>query len=104
MRRKLVKCLYTSGLIPLDLTMLSWPKLLRTQTAARKILGKVTDNTGAEFYDVVIPVTNSGTGIRRQVSTDEYGKYSAEPLLPSTYWIKGNGEGPGATHVTRVEL
>jgi hypothetical protein len=99
-----MKRLSAASLALLGVTLLGGPKLLRTQTAVGKILGKVTDTTQADLYDVVITVTNSGTGVSRQVKTDEYGKYMIEPLPPGTYSVKGDGEGLKTTQVTGVKL
>ncbi|MBZ5561960.1 MAG: carboxypeptidase-like regulatory domain-containing protein, partial [Acidobacteriia bacterium] len=65
-------------------------------------MGKVTDVTHADLFDVLITVTNSQTGVSRQLRTDEYGKYAVEPLLPGNYTIKAEGEGLETYQVTGV--
>jgi hypothetical protein len=91
-------------LILLGVTLFGGPRLLQTQTAAGKILGRVSDATHADLFDVAITVTNAGTGISRRVKTDEYGKYAVESLLPGIYTIRAEGEGLKTNQVTGVKL
>ena len=100
----IMKYLSRAGLVLLGFMMLGGSMLLRTQSLGGKILGKVTDSTHADLYDVVITATNSGTGVSREVKTDEYGKYVVESLLPGIYTIKAEGAGLETTQVKGVKL
>ncbi len=101
---RLMKYLSVFILILLGVTLFGGPRLLQTQTAAGKILGRVSDATHADLFDVAITVTNAGTGISRRVKTDEYGKYAVDSLLPGIYTIRAEGEGLKTNQVTGVKL
>ncbi len=100
----LTKYLSRSGLILLCFATLGGSELLRTQSSGGKILGKVTDVTHADLFDILLTVTNSQTGVSRQLRTDEYGKYVVEPLLPGNYTITAEGEGLKTQQVTGVKV
>ena len=103
-RGRLMKYLSAFILILLGVTLFGGPRLLQTQTAAGKILGRVSDATHADLFDVAITVTNAGAGISRRVRTDEYGKYAVDSLLPGIYTIRAEGEGLKTNQVTGVKL
>jgi len=53
----------------------------RAQTATGQITGTVTDTTGAIMPQAKVTVTNQGTGLTRETSTNDVGAYTV-PLLP----------------------
>lgn len=57
------------------------------QTAAT-IVGDATDSSGAAIPGVTVTVIHEGTGVERQVQTNEAGQYRVTPLNPGTYTIQ----------------
>ena len=57
------------------------------QTAAT-IVGDATDSSGAAIPGVTVTVIHEGTGVERQVTTNEAGQYRVTPLNPGTYTIQ----------------
>jgi hypothetical protein len=57
------------------------------QTAAT-IVGDATDSSGAAVPGVTVTVIHEGTGVERQVQTNEAGQYRVTPLNPGTYTIQ----------------
>jgi hypothetical protein len=49
------------------------------------IVGNVTDPQGAVLRGVSVTITNTGTGLKLQTTTDESGSYIFRNLLPGTY-------------------
>ncbi len=70
----------------LGAALLLLPTLASAQTAAT-IVGDVTDPSGAAVPGVAVTVTNDGTGIAREVSTNEAGQYRVSPLNPGNYTV-----------------
>lgn len=56
------------------------------QTA--QITGRVSDSTGASVGDAPVSVTNTGTGVRRDIKTSADGYYTAPLLARGTYSIE----------------
>ncbi len=100
----ILRYLPRAGLLLLGFIMLGGSMMLRAQSLGGKILGKVTDSTHADLYDVAITATNSGTGVSREVRTDEYGKYVVESLPPGSYTLKAQGGGLKTSQVKGVKL
>jgi hypothetical protein len=63
------------------------------QQASGRISGVVTDATGGSVPQVVITVTNVGTGEARQVVTNASGVYVISPLAVGDYRIEAKKEG-----------
>lgn len=53
-----------------------------------RIVGTVTDQSGAVVPGVTVTVVNSATGESRVYVTDDVGNYVANNLLPSEYWVE----------------
>jgi Carboxypeptidase regulatory-like domain len=62
------------------------------QTAAT-IVGDATDSSGAAVPGVTVTVIHEGTGVERQVQTNEAGQYRVTPLNPGTYTIQVESAG-----------
>jgi carboxypeptidase family protein/TonB-dependent receptor-like protein len=61
--------------------------LLTAQTYEGRILGTVTDQSGASVRDARITITNVDTGVTRTVASNEAGDYVASNLAPGVYRI-----------------
>jgi len=72
--------------ILLPAAMLCFASLAAAQTAS--ISGRVTDASGGAITGVSLSVTNTGTGIARQVSSDSEGLYTVPLLPPGAYEIR----------------
>ncbi len=57
------------------------------QSNAGRILGSVTDQSGAAVANATVAVTNTQTGVVRNLVTDASGQYVAPDLLPGTYSV-----------------
>jgi len=66
---------------------------LSGQVTTATISGTVTDTSGAVVAGAVIQVTNAGTGISQEVSSDEQGRYSAPSLPVGSYDIRASKSG-----------
>src|SRR5437667_2433922 len=53
-----------------------------------RILGRVTDPTGAVLPGASISIIDTQRGLARTVNTDEAGQYSAPSLIPGTYTVR----------------
>jgi hypothetical protein len=61
--------------------------------ASGRILGTVTDQTGAVLPGAAVTVTDTERGIARSLVTDAAGEYNAPTLLPSTYTVRVQAPG-----------
>src|SRR5690242_21952175 len=74
--------------------LLLWlPLLAFGQATTAQINGRITDSTGAPVPGARIVVTNSGTGAKREVTSNETGNYTAPLLEPGGYAIAVEKEG-----------
>jgi Carboxypeptidase regulatory-like domain/TonB dependent receptor-like, beta-barrel len=60
---------------------------LFAQVNTGQILGTVTDQTGSVIVGAKVTVTNTGTGVARNLTTNQAGAYAAPNLLPGTYSV-----------------
>jgi hypothetical protein len=58
------------------------------QIITSTIVGRVTDSSGAVVPGTEVIVTNEGTGISNQVTTDSVGLYSVSALVAGVYTVK----------------
>ena len=75
---------------------LVFPFQLRTakaQVAGGTIFGTVTDSSARVVNNVHIVIENVETGVRREVTTNDEGFYSAPNLLPGTYFVTFSASG-----------
>jgi hypothetical protein len=75
----------------LGIFLLSLP--LFAQGNAGRILGSVTDQTGAAVVGATVTITDLQRGIVRTVTTDDAGQYFAPNLLPGTYKVRAESKG-----------
>ncbi len=64
---------------------LFFPTLLAAQGATGRIIGRVSDPTGAVLSGVKITITNQATGVSREALTNDSGDYSFVNVVPATY-------------------
>src|SRR5579863_2521971 len=84
----------------LCLLLLSLPAF--AQGNAGRILGGVTDQTGAAVVGATVNVTDLQRGITRNLTTDQAGQYSAPNLLPGQYKVRA--EAKGFKSIERVNI
>jgi len=72
------------------------------QSTAGRILGTLTDQSGAAVARGTVIVTDVQRGTSRTITTDESGTYAAPDLQPSTYRI--HVEAPGFKSVERLNI
>jgi hypothetical protein len=61
------------------------PILLAAQGASGRVIGRVSDPSGAVLNGVKITLTNQATGVSREATTNESGDYSFVNVAPATY-------------------
>ncbi|HTR25412.1 MAG TPA: TonB-dependent receptor [Terriglobales bacterium] len=76
--------------------------LLMAQTYQGRILGLVTDQSGAVVGGAKVTITNTATGISRTLATTAAGEYNAPNLEPGPYMV--TAEAPGFKKVERTAL
>ncbi|MBI1788719.1 MAG: carboxypeptidase regulatory-like domain-containing protein [Acidobacteria bacterium] len=64
-----------------------------SQTTNATLVGGVTDPQAGAVVGAVIVVKNTGTGVSRQVTTNELGTYRVFPLNPGTYEVTASAPG-----------
>jgi Carboxypeptidase regulatory-like domain/TonB dependent receptor len=67
--------------------------LALAQTTAGRVLGSVTDQSGASIPGATVVVTDVDRGTSRTLTTDEAGAYVASDLIPGTYKIHVEAKG-----------
>jgi hypothetical protein len=66
--------------------VLAVPGEVRAQTATGQITGAITDTSGGTMAKVKVKVTNQGTGLTRETTTNDVGAYTV-PLLPVGMYV-----------------
>jgi hypothetical protein len=75
-----------------------------TQTATTALSGTVVDETGAVIQGVLVRVTNSGTGLVRELTTNTDGYFTAPLLPPGKYHVQTQHDGFAPGEVRDVDL
>ena len=83
--------LFVPVAILLALSLISIPAL--AQTTAGRVLGTVTDQSGAAVAGATVVVTDTQRGTVRTLTTDSSGEYVAADLIPGTYKIRVEAKG-----------
>jgi hypothetical protein len=73
-----------------------------SQSTTGRILGSVTDPSGASVAGAAVVITDTQRGTTRAVATDASGDYAAPDLQPGTYKVKA--EAKGFKTVERVNI
>src|ERR1700736_3363191 len=66
---------------------------VHAQVTGATLAGTVTDESSAAVADANVSITNTATGVIREVTTDSAGFYSAPNLLPGIYEITAAATG-----------
>src|SRR6266481_140206 len=74
------------------------------QSTAGRILGAVTDQSGAALKDATVVLTDVERGTSRALRTDDGGQYVAPDLAPSTYKVRVEAHGFKTVERSGVEL
>src|SRR5215471_305588 len=80
--------LFLCALSTVTLSLGSW-----SQSTAGRILGSVTDQSGAAVVGATVVVTDIQRGTTRNLTTDDTGGYVASDLQPGTYKIHLQAKG-----------
>jgi len=97
--RSLSKGMRVLGLA-LTIALLSVPMI--SQTVTGRILGTITDSTGAAIRGANVTITDTQRGITRNLVTDDSGAYVAPTLSPGVYKVRA--EAKGFKTVERVNI
>jgi hypothetical protein len=73
-----------------------------SQESFGRILGSVTDPSGAVMAGVMVMVTDTERGVTRTLTTDSAGSYDAPNLTPSTYAVRV--QAPGFKSIERMNI
>ena len=74
------------------------------QSTAGRILGTLTDQSGAAVAGANVVVTDTARGTTRTVTTDESGSYAVPDLQPGTYKIHVEAKGFKGVDRPSVEI
>src|SRR6202171_1219119 len=58
-----------------------------------RILGTVTDQTGAVLTGATVSIIDTERGLARSLTTDQAGEYNAPTLIPGTYTVRVEANG-----------
>jgi hypothetical protein len=84
------------------LTVCSAP--LFSQGNTGRILGTVTDQSGAAVSGATVSITDLAQGTTRTLASDDAGAYAAPDLLPGTYKVRAEAKGFKSTERPNVGL
>src|SRR5437016_34885 len=96
-KRRMTSCLFSTTVVVL---LFSLP--LFAQGNFGRILGTVTDPTGAVIPGATVSIIDKERGLARTLTTDEAGQYSAPNLIPGTYTVRA--ELPGFKRLDRENV
>jgi hypothetical protein len=92
--------------LPTFLVVLTFvfPPLSPAQTSTGSLRGEVQDSNGGRIASASIVVEARGSGVRRQVKSDEHGEFRVNDLLPGPYrvMVKAQGFAEADTDVSVV--
>src|SRR5271154_873623 len=74
------------------------------QTVTGRILGNVTDRSGAAISGAQVTITDVQRGVTRTAQTDDAGLYVAPDLTPGTYKVRVESKGFKSVEVVNVQL
>ena len=75
-----------------------------SQTVTGRILGTITDQTGAAISGASITLTDAQRGTTRVLTTDQSGTYVAPNLAPGVYKVRAEAKGFKAIERVNVEV
>jgi hypothetical protein len=91
-------------LLPVIFTMLLLSLFAEAQSTAGRILGTVTDQSGATVTGTKVVLTDVQRGAVRTLVSDETGSYVAADLQPGTYTIRVEAKGFKTVERTNVRI
>src|ERR1700729_4332292 len=94
----------TSKLFFATLAFLLFSVAALAQTTAGRVLGTLTDQSGAAVPGATVSITDAQRGIARTVTTDDSGVYAVPDLQPGTYKIHVEAKGFKAAERPNVEI
>ena len=97
-------CLAIRKTLTASLFLLACCGLVLGQGYTGRIIGTVTDSTGAALKGASITVTDVARGVSRTLSTDDAGAYAAPNLSPGTYTVKAEAKGFGSIERQNVVI
>src|SRR3984893_14240941 len=77
---------------------------LVSQINTGRVIGTVTDQSGGVIAGATVTVTNSQTGVARNLNADSSGEYSAPNLNPGIYTVRVSAAGFQAFERQNIEL
>src|SRR6202049_730303 len=75
---------------------------LFAQGSFGRILGTVTDQSGAVISGATVSIIDTQRGLARTLTTDQAGEYNAPNLIPGTYTVRV--EAPGFQRLNRENV
>lgn len=87
---------YLTGVALIMLLLTISAGSLCAQSVAARLMGTVTDPSGAVVVDALVAATNVGTGAHRSIHTSQSGQYLLFPLEPGRYDITVTKKGFGS--------
>jgi hypothetical protein len=88
----------------LFLILLASAVFLSAQTYQGRILGTITDSSGAVVAGAKVTITNTATGLSRNLVSNNDGNYLAPDLDPGTYRVAVEAPGFKRAESTPVQL
>ena len=86
------------------LLILPCPLWLHGQSTAARVLGTVTDHSGAVIPGAAVVATSTETGWKTNATSNAAGQYVLFPLPPGIYAIDFHKEGLRSAHIDRLEV
>jgi Carboxypeptidase regulatory-like domain len=86
----------------IGIVLLSMP--LFAQTSTGRILGSVTDQSGAALTGSTVVITDVQRGVTRTLTTDQAGEYVAPELSPGLYKVRAEASGFKSVERTDIQL
>jgi Carboxypeptidase regulatory-like domain len=94
----------TVWMLILGLAVVLGSLLAGAQSIAGRILGRVTDPSGAALKGATVVITDLQRGTARTLSTDDAGQYVAPDLPPSIYKVRVEARGFRTVEREKVEV
>ena len=91
-------------LVGLTIGLLTACLPLFAQTYTGRILGTVTDQSGAALAGAEVVITDMQRGVTRSLATDQAGAYVAPDLSPGVYKIRAEAKGFKSVERLNIEL
>src|SRR6516225_1655868 len=69
-----------------------------------RILGTITDQSGAVLSGAKVSIIDTQRGLARTLTTDQAGEYNAPNLIPGTYTVRVEAQGFQVLNRENIEL